>query len=65
MLAKRFDHVVVFFDNEDQAQAKADQLMYDLAHFNVKCENIMNTVGDPDNLSDEEAREIMRDFNLL
>jgi len=64
MLARRFDRFFIFYDNEDQAQQKASEMASDLLGFGKKIEIITNIDGDPDDLTDNEAKNLMRGFKL-
>lgn len=64
MLARRFDNIFIFYDNEDQAQEKAERLSYDLMKFGKSCEIITNTEGDPGNMKQNDADYLMRDTGL-
>ena len=64
MLGKKFDLVFPFFDSEDQAQEKAEQLSYDLMEFNTECQILIPLIGDPGSMPQDEADALMRELGL-
>jgi DNA primase len=64
MIARRFNNVFIFYDNEDQAQEKADQLSFDLTKFGKKCEIITTDTGDPGDMQQDDADCLMEDLGL-
>ncbi len=62
MVAKRFKRAFIFFDGEDQAAQKADEMAFDLNRFNVTCEIITNSNGDPCDLDNEDAENLMEEL---
>ncbi len=64
MLGRKFTRVFVFFDKEDQAQEKAEQMAYDLEKFNTETEILSAEKGDPGDMPDEDAKKLMRALGL-
>jgi hypothetical protein len=65
MLARNFDQIFIMYDSEDQAQEQADKLYYLLVNgFNKKVEILTLPSGDPGELSDDDAKTIMKDIGL-
>ena len=64
MLAQQFDRIFIFYDNEEQAQQKADEMAADLYKFGKECEIITNPNGDPGDLTDDDAKNLMREVGL-
>lgn len=62
MIARRFKKVFTFFDDEVTAQQKVEKLSFELMAMNVEIENIINVGGDPGDLTDAEAFDLMSDL---
>jgi len=59
---KRFKRVVTLFDSDPQAIEEAEKLGESLASFNTEVEIIEMEGGDPDDLPQEEADELMKEL---
>jgi DNA primase len=64
LLSKTFDEIFILFDPEDQAQEQADKLFFSLRGYNKKCEVLTLDSGDPGDLPDDEAQQIMKEIGL-
>ena len=65
MLAKNFDEIFIMYDAEDTAQEQANKLYYQLdILYKKKVEILTLPSGDPGDLSNEEARTIMKEIGL-
>jgi hypothetical protein len=66
MLARNFDEIFIMFDAEDRAQEQADKLYHQLTiGYDKKTEILNLKTGDPGSLSNEEAKNIMKEIGLL
>lgn len=65
MLARNFDEIFILYDSGDDAQEQADKLYYRLTvGYNKKTEILTLDEGDPGDLSNEEAKYIMKEIGL-
>ncbi len=64
MLAKYFDDIFIMYDPEEEAQEKADKLFWILRGFNKNVEILECPAPDPGELTDQEAREIIKELGL-
>jgi len=62
LLARRFNTIFIMFDGEPQAQIKANKLGKELTLLGKEVINLKLESGDPAELTDEEARQIMKDI---
>ncbi len=60
LLASRFSKMFILFDSEEQAQEQADRLASELIGLGKKVEILELDQGDPAELSEKEANEIMQ-----
>lgn len=64
MLAKNFDEIFILYDAGDDAQEQADKLYHQLSGYNKQVEILTLSEGDPGDLSDKEAKCIMKEIGL-
>jgi len=65
MLAKYFDNIFIMYDAEDHAQEQADKLYHQLTvYYNKNVEILTLPEGDPGDLSNDEAKYIMKEIGL-
>lgn len=61
-LLSKFKEAFIIFDNDPKAIEQAESLAYDLSAVGVSVEIITLKEGDPGDLTDQEARELMTDI---
>jgi len=64
MLAHQFDRIFVFYDNDEQGQQKANEMAEDLYKFGKECEIITNPNGDPADMKEKDANNLMKEIGL-
>ena len=64
LLVKNFDEIFIFYDSDEAGQEQADKLYHQLIGYNKKAEILTLSKGDPGDLSDEEAKEIMKEMGI-
>lgn len=64
MLTRNFDEIFILYDPEDQAQIQADKLYNLLSGYNKQVEILEWPGNDPGDLSNEEAKYIMKEIGL-
>lgn len=64
LLARNFDDIFILYDPEDQAQQQADKLYWLLRGYDKNAEILEWPGSDPGDLSDDDARYIMREVGL-
>jgi len=64
MLAQQFDRIFIFYDEDEQGQQKANEMASGLYEFGKECEIIMNPGGDPADMKNDEAKNLMKEIGL-
>ena len=64
LLARNFNEIFILYDAEDLAQEQADKLYHQLVGYDKKVEILTLDSGDPGDLSDETAKQYMKDIGL-
>lgn len=62
MIARTFKRAFIFLDDEDQAQERSLKLSMELESHGIECENIVNKGGDPADLKENEAKDLMTEL---
>lgn len=64
LLARSFDDIFILYDSGQDAQDQADKLCWQLQGYNKRIEILTLEHGDPGDLSNDEARNIMQEVGL-
>ena len=64
LLVKNFDKIFIFYDSDEAGQEQADKLYYQLISYDKKAEILTLPSGDPGDLSNNEAKAIMKEIGL-